>query len=319
MPGGLIIASAVTRVALSGGSIMNKHTIRLELSFGARSLRVLLTAAMVFSVATEVASESVSLTTYYPAPSGVYTQLIGTSNTYLARDAGYLDVGTNVAPSAGTKMAVMNGNVGIGMTNPLWPLSVAGAGSFVSPHVGSTGGVIIRDAPGDPNAAYLQFTNNAEALELGHIQGLQGGGLSMMGGNVGIGTNAPASALSVNGGVQLGDDTSACTVAKSGTERWHSGFNQICNGTAWVSVSGSPVYVTATATAPGSAAAQANCPAGTTIIGGGVNCSTVAAAPVVLTSGPNGTSSWYAWCTNFSNAVWLTAYSVTATTWAICQ
>ncbi|MFI5360848.1 MAG: hypothetical protein ACHQ49_02665 [Elusimicrobiota bacterium] len=61
-------------------------TVRLELSFGARSLRCLMASAMMFAAVSEVASESVTLTTYYPAPSGVYLQMIVTGNTYLARD-----------------------------------------------------------------------------------------------------------------------------------------------------------------------------------------------------------------------------------------
>lgn len=48
-------------------------------------------------MATELASESVTLTTYYPAPSGVYTQMITTGNTYLARDSGKVGVGTGAA------------------------------------------------------------------------------------------------------------------------------------------------------------------------------------------------------------------------------
>lgn len=52
-------------------------------------------AALLLSVLpTELATESVTLTTYYPAPSGVYTQMITTSNTYLARDGGNVGVGT---------------------------------------------------------------------------------------------------------------------------------------------------------------------------------------------------------------------------------
>lgn len=73
---------------------MAELTLRFNLSFGARTLRCLMAAGMVFSVATEVASESVTLTTYYPAPSGVYAQMITTGNTYLARDGGNVGIGT---------------------------------------------------------------------------------------------------------------------------------------------------------------------------------------------------------------------------------
>ncbi len=227
---------------------MNKHTIRLELSFGARSLRVLLTAAMVFSVATEVASESVSLTTYYPAPSGVYTQLIGTSNTYLARDAGYLDVGTNAVPSAGTKMAVMNGNVGIGTTNPIRALSEVGEFLIVPDAVNGPNGIInVSDATGSNGASDNLVirglvANGAAGANLG-IASIMAN-TTLMSGNVGIGFGSsipsPASTLSVNGGIQLGDDTSACIPAKAGTQRWESGQVQVCNGTAWGAASQAP-------------------------------------------------------------------------------
>ena len=42
--------------------------------------------AVVFSCAPELGSESVTLTTYYPAPSGVYAQMITTAGTTLSRD-----------------------------------------------------------------------------------------------------------------------------------------------------------------------------------------------------------------------------------------
>ncbi|MBI5631587.1 MAG: hypothetical protein HY921_11980 [Elusimicrobia bacterium] len=49
--------------------------------------------------AEDLGSESVTLMTYYPAPSGVYVKMITTADAYLARDAGSVGIGT-VAPGA---------------------------------------------------------------------------------------------------------------------------------------------------------------------------------------------------------------------------
>ncbi len=95
-------------------------------------------------------------------------------------------------------MQTNGGNVGIGTTNPGATLDVNGYGRFVSPNGGSTGAVIIRDASGNPNAAYLQFTNNADSVEYADIRGLAAGGMALNGGNVGIGTTNPSQRLSVN-------------------------------------------------------------------------------------------------------------------------
>ncbi len=72
--------------------------VRFEMPLSPRVRVFGLAALLISGLSAEVASESVSLTTYYPAPSGVYTQLIATSNSFMARDSGYLDVGTNVTP-----------------------------------------------------------------------------------------------------------------------------------------------------------------------------------------------------------------------------
>ena len=61
---------------------------------------------------------------------------------------------------------------------------------------------------------------------------LSGTVLARDNGNVGVGTAAPASKFSVAGGVQVGNDTSACTAAKAGTLRWNSGSMQVCDGVA---------------------------------------------------------------------------------------
>ena len=67
---------------------------------------------LIFPVA-DLSSESVTLTTYYPAPSGVYTRMITTGNTYLSRDTNETMIGT-LTPS-GTPMAheklLVNGDI----------------------------------------------------------------------------------------------------------------------------------------------------------------------------------------------------------------
>jgi hypothetical protein len=114
---------------------MTEVIVRFDLKFSERAVRLALVGAMVLAAAPELASESVTLTTYYPAPSGVYTQIIGTSNSYMARDTGILDVGTSAAQVGSTKLVVMNGPVGIGTTNP-----GAVAGSAFAIDTAGTGG-----------------------------------------------------------------------------------------------------------------------------------------------------------------------------------
>ncbi len=71
-------------------------------------------------------------------------------------------------------VGLMSASLGIGTVTPGCPLDVYGAGSFITPGVGSTGGVRIRDVSGDPGTAILQFLNNAGNSELVHISGSSG-------------------------------------------------------------------------------------------------------------------------------------------------
>lgn len=57
------------------------------------------------------------------------------------------------------------------------------------------------------------------------------------GGNVGIGTGTPQSALDVNGAVKVGND-SVCNASKAGSIRWTGSAFEGCNGTAWIGLSG---------------------------------------------------------------------------------
>jgi len=71
--------------------------------------------------------------------------------------------------------ATITGNASIGGN-----ISATGHAVVTSPNNGSTGAVQIKDAPGDPNAAYLQFVNNSGITQLATIRGLQGVGSALL-------------------------------------------------------------------------------------------------------------------------------------------
>ena len=78
-------------------------------------------------------------------------------------------------------------------------------------------------------------------------------GLTVQFGNVGIGTTNPAAKLSVAGGVQVGDDASACSATNIGTLRLHDDSLQFCQNAP----------VTTTTDKPGSC--NTGCPGGTEV------------------------------------------------------
>ena len=174
--------------------------VHLHLRYDRKSLRPWLAAAFLLLTAGDLASESVSLSTYYPAPSGVYTQLIATSVSYLARDAGYVDVGTTAALPAGTKMSVMGGSVGIGTTSPGNALQIVGGGNSnvdlaVNGRIqtgdgGSSGGVWLS------NAGNMFVGQDGTNLGL-YTAGAGWGMVMTQGGFVGIGNNSPSYPLDV--------------------------------------------------------------------------------------------------------------------------
>lgn len=71
-----------------------------------RQLKGLLALALLAGAA-YVMSESLTLSTSYPAPSGIYNKMITTADTYLSRDAGSVGVGTT---NPGAKLEVA-GNI----------------------------------------------------------------------------------------------------------------------------------------------------------------------------------------------------------------
>jgi len=75
-------------------------------------------------------SRSITLTTYYPAPSGVYRNLTTTQDTYLATDSGNVGIDTDTPTSAANPNGNTNGNLDV---NDIWLRDAnGGAGEWAS-------------------------------------------------------------------------------------------------------------------------------------------------------------------------------------------
>lgn len=92
--------------------------VQFDVRFSPSMFRWGLVSLLVSCLAGELQSENVTLTTYYPAPSGVYTQMITTANTFLARDGGYILAGPlPTSPAVPASKFNVNGGIGIGNTS----------------------------------------------------------------------------------------------------------------------------------------------------------------------------------------------------------
>lgn len=144
---------------------MEQRTLRLnmDLSFvyGPRTWRAPLVAVMLLAAVGDLNSESVTLSTYYPAPSGVYTNMITTGDTRLARDGGSVGIRTGAAALVASQALTVNGNAnvtgffGAMVPVPTQALDVAGSvkvakGGCTAANAnnGSCGGQYITWAPG---------------------------------------------------------------------------------------------------------------------------------------------------------------------------
>ena len=165
--------------------MMENKTITLDFKFHftKRGIIITLTAFFLCWHPKFLGSETLTMTTYYPAPYGGYASLLTTGLTLLARDGNSVGIGT---PTPGAKLDIK----GLGNT-------------------AATFGFGMRNSD---NAVIMVARDD---------------------GNVGIGTGSPVSKLQVSGGIQMGDDLSACIPEKAGTLRWHSGGTQVCDGSAW--------------------------------------------------------------------------------------
>lgn len=142
-----------------------EHTIdlHLRLTFDRRVSRPALAALLLLLSAGDLASESVTLTTYYPAPSGVYTQMITTGNAFLSRDGGRVLVG-GTALSAG---AGSDGSSKLDVTGSAYAWKLLGTGNntynAADPKAAD---IVIGSNAGTRHDSSIMFWSNASASRI---------------------------------------------------------------------------------------------------------------------------------------------------------
>ena len=144
---------------------MSKIQIHLNLSLEKRSLCGLLAGAMALAAVTETGAESVTLTTYYPAPSGVYTQMIVTKNAWLARDGGTVAVGHDLTVGGAATVSgatALRGSVDIGQA------ATGGANLNVYGNATVSGGTLqlgkLTGDPATPSEGLLYYNSTKKQI-----------------------------------------------------------------------------------------------------------------------------------------------------------
>lgn len=175
-----------------------EKTVTIRLVIGRRELVAALVAAMVLATPAELATERLTMTTYYPSPYGVYQRLRSTQDAYLATASGSVGVGT---ATPGRKLHV----VGDMQANDLYTndgIQIQGlSGRNYFRDVEARGNLRVGAAWGMPG---IYAESGVGVVGGAGGTSLQNNALfATTGGNVGIGTTGPGHRLDVNGNARV--------------------------------------------------------------------------------------------------------------------
>lgn len=189
------------------------RTLTIRLVLGRREFVIALVAALVLAHPAGLATETLTMTTYYPSPYGVYQRLRSTQEANLASASGNV---TLAAGSGNVFMATGGGNVGVGTSSPGSRLDVVGTAAVdylrVDPQGGVEGGEIQLVGSGgggtfqiDNYAGHARIHTLSPGKQLQVLGGsiyANGSASNYFGGNVGIQSGA-SYPLDVGGDVRV--------------------------------------------------------------------------------------------------------------------
>ena len=196
--------------------MQNEKIVVLQIRLSRKNCLFALALAFLCFHPRPLGSETLTMTTYYPAPYGGYVALLTTggtagnpANTLLARDAGMVGIGLGMT-KPGVKLDVASGPgyndrivgrfTSLGSDARLALRSKTGTWSITSGGMMGAGGFsVIHEESGVPLLAIQPFTN----------AGMEKSGY------VGIGTVSPSAKLEVNGDIKVRLNTWGATTQKS--------------------------------------------------------------------------------------------------------